>query len=109
MIYVNSSRMWITQIYEEPKESEMIQYLADLCVNLYVKKEEGDTLLVCFYMDHVLICSNTKVRITELISHLNANFIVQEEEDKYFIGYQMKRNTKSGKLKLHQTHYIVKC
>lgn len=100
-----ASRQWNRRIVEFLLFFGFRQASADTCVFIY--NTGSETMYLLLYVDDGLICGNNNNHIKELLDKLHTEFEITYKDAEYFVGMQMKLDTKQQKLIIHQNIYAL--
>lgn len=82
---------------------------SDSCVFVSTaRKDSGDILVVCIYVDDGLVMSIDEHLLARCIRHLRQRFEVTAHAPDTYVGFQIQRNRREGRMILHQSIYLSK-
>jgi hypothetical protein len=83
----------------QPRETQRVYYR---------RQEEGETTIVCIFVDDGLICTNTKSVSTSILNYLNMHFEICSLPAARFIGSAILRDKPNKKLFISQVEFVNK-
>ena len=98
-------RIWNRKIDNFFKEHGLIPLKSDPCC--YIKTIDDRILIICIYVDDLLICGSNNEDIKQFKIKLNENFKMTDlGAVKYLLGMEIIRNKEKKLLYINQTSYI---
>lgn len=101
-----ASRCWNQCFTDFLKKFSLKPIQSDSCV--LIRVDERSKLIIAIYVDDGLACSNDKLLLEEVISHLKGKFEITLMEAQCFLGLEILRDRKRKLLGISQKHYIEK-
>ena len=100
-----AARCWNKVIDGYLKSKNYKASSADSCV--YIKQENGSFIILCLYVDDILIASNNMSMLEKEKSELGKRFSVTDQgEVHYILGMAIKRDRPKGTMFLSQHNYV---
>ena len=100
-----SGRVWNQLLHEKMEKFDMIQSHSDPC--LYTKRSGSNILIICVYVDDILIAANEGEEIKKFKTYLASNFKIKDlGELHYLLGIKVSRNKEKNEIQLDQTNFI---
>lgn len=84
----------------------LIQSQSDPC--LFVRRQQGELLMVIIYVDDPLVLFNNKSTFTDLTNHLEQFFEIRVLPATRFVGIDIVRDPSNSRTILHQSDYVTK-
>jgi len=101
-----SARCWNECIGNYLKQSYFVQAESDPC--LYTTVSEGEQVIVAVYVDDIILCAKSIVKMNEIKKLLSNRFKVKDLGPlNYFLGVRVVQNT-DGSIWIGQTAYCEK-
>ena len=99
-----SGRNWHSTLTDFLKSQGFTSNKTDPCI--YTKFCENDQIIILFWVDDIIICSNTLSLITDVKNMLNSHFHMDDRgELKWFLGIDFQR-LDNGNYKMSQERYL---
>lgn len=103
-----SAKTWYTTIKNELKSLGFKELYSEACVFLRTNNK-GDYIILCLYVDDILIATKSKHEVDEVIILLGEKFDIKSMgKAKYLLGWEIERNETNGTIHIRQEKYINK-
>ncbi|CAH0550178.1 unnamed protein product [Brassicogethes aeneus] len=100
-----SPKKWNKKFTEEVSKFGLENDLHEPC--LFTWRKEGKFVVLILYVDDMLVASNNKTKLGEIINQLGKVFDMKDlGEPNSFLGMTIERNKDENYMKLHQENYI---
>jgi hypothetical protein len=99
-------RAWHEKFTPALLEFGLTQSKSDPC--LFIRRQQGEILIVIIYVDDTLVFFNTKSSFLELTNHLKKFFEIRVLPATRFVGIDIVREPGSNRIFLHQSSYATK-
>jgi hypothetical protein len=99
-------RAWNEKFTPALLECGLCQSKSDPC--LFVRRQQGESLIVIIYVDDTLVFYNNKTSFTKLANHLKQHFEIRILPATRFVGVDIVRDPVNHRIFLHQSSYAIK-
>jgi hypothetical protein len=99
-------RAWHEKFTPALLEFGLIQSQSDPC--LFVRRQQGELLIVIIYVDDTLVFFNKKSTFIDLTNHLKQFFEIRVLPATRFVGIDIVRDPSNSRTILHQSDYAKK-
>ena len=100
-----SPKNWNKRFSEDILKLRFENDLHEPC--LLTSRKAGKMAVILFYVDDMLIASNSKEKLEKIKNCLGKAFEMKDlGEPKSFLGIYIERNKEEKSLLIHQTHYV---
>lgn len=100
-----SARCWFELFDKVIRDYGFINSKVDRCIYILKGNDKRDNVYLVLYVDDLLICTGSQVRMDELKTYLMKRFLMVDlKEIRFFLGIKIQRS--GNKLTLDQSAYI---
>ena len=99
-------RAWNEKFTPALLEFGLCQSKSDPC--LFVRRQQGESLIVIIYVDDTLVFYNNKTSFTKLANHLKQHFEIRILSATRFVGVDIVRDPVNHRIFLHKSSYAIK-
>lgn len=103
-----AARQWNKRMTEYLVKHRLMQSQAVPCVYHKVSVDTGSRLYLLLYVHDELICSNDICETRILLQELYKTFKISVLQAESFVGFQIQRDERQKKIKIHQSAYAKK-